>query len=184
MPRLQAGERCTECVSEALPAESLTRVRLPRAQKPCILSSKHFTLYWIEKEGIKEERKKSVARLNLPPLPGGHGLTRPALATQLCFPRQMGSSPASSSSTATRVASPSSGPAQPSALEVRTINNLRRSRSQATERYGSMSYGGPSCKCYSFASCQNDQAGQVSEVMRSRGLLRAADRRVSSACHC
>ena len=53
----------------------------------------------------------------------------PPLTPQLCFLRQMGSSsPASSSSTATRVASPSSGPAQPSALEVPSPACVDRAR--------------------------------------------------------
>ena len=28
---------------------------------------------------------------------------------------------------------------------------------EATQRHGNVARGGPSCKCYSFATCQNDQ---------------------------
>lgn len=78
-----------------------------------------------------------IRLLNLPPLPGGHGLTR-----QIVSPS---SSPSRSSTHASphHMSSPASE-AQPSPLE-------------ATQRHGNVARGGPSCKCYSFATCQNDQ---------------------------
>lgn len=93
-------------------------------------------------QAMPKNHSASMRLLNLPPLPGGQSL-RPSTSPT--------SSPSKSS---THVASPQSmksptyqeAPAlpQPSALD-------------ATQHHGSVSRGGPSCKCYSFAMCQNDQ---------------------------
>eukprot|EP00435_Cladocopium_sp_Y103_P021620 s1277_g5.t1 len=77
-----------------------------------------------------------IRLLNLPPLPGGHSLAR-----QMVSPS---SSPSRSSTHSPHHMSSPASEAQPSPLE-------------ATQRHGSVARGGPSCKCYSFATCQNDQ---------------------------
>ena len=65
---------------------------------------------------------------------------------------------------------------------------------QETRRYGSVSRGGPSCKCYSFSTCQNDQARaavaaklaveawKFGSLWRCLGLLRAPHRRAWLSC--
>ncbi|CAK9080637.1 Metacaspase-1 (PfMCA1) [Cleaved into: Large subunit p20, partial [Durusdinium trenchii] len=79
-----------------------------------------------------------IRLLNLPPLPGGHGLAR-----QMVSPSSSPSSRSSTHASPHHMSSPVSE-AQPSPLE-------------ATQRHGNVARGGPSCKCYSFATCQNDQ---------------------------
>ena len=51
---------------------------------------------------------------------------------------------------------------------------------EATQRHGNVARGGPSCKCYSFATCQNDQvqpcqyslvSATLSDLVRSCQIL-------------
>jgi len=79
--------------------------------------------------------------LNLPPLPGGQSLAR-----------QMASPTSSPSRSSTHVASPQSLMGSPTFTEAPQPSAL-----EATQRHGNVARGGPSCKCYSFSACQNDQ---------------------------